>query len=51
MKKALLIVFTVVSSFAYAQEVLMQNGSITTCSGLFTDSGGEFASYSNDEKI
>ena len=51
MKKALLIVFTVVSSFAYAQEVLMQNGSITTCSGLFTDSGGEFASYSNDENL
>nr|WP_321231178.1 PKD domain-containing protein [uncultured Psychroserpens sp.] len=49
MKKALLILFTVMSSFIYAQEVIMQNGSITTCSGTFTDSGGEFGNYSSDE--
>ncbi|WP_299125330.1 PKD domain-containing protein [uncultured Winogradskyella sp.] len=29
----------------------MQNGSVTTCSGIFYDSGGEFSNYSDNESF
>ncbi|WP_299115149.1 PKD domain-containing protein [uncultured Winogradskyella sp.] len=49
MKKVLLFVFSFVFTYCYSQDVLMQNGTITTCSGIFYDSGGEFSNYSDNE--
>jgi len=37
------------SSFAFAQNVLMQNGTVTQCSGVFYDSGGPSGDYANGE--
>jgi len=51
MKKALLLIFVIISFHTYAQDVLMQNGSVTTCSGIFYDSGGEFSNYSDNENL
>ncbi|WP_298900060.1 PKD domain-containing protein [uncultured Psychroserpens sp.] len=51
MKKALLLFFTICSIHGYAQDVLMQNGTITTCSGVFYDSGGALSNYSNNENL
>ncbi|MEH6538221.1 MAG: PKD domain-containing protein [Psychroserpens sp.] len=51
MKKIILLIFTIVSIHTYAQDVVMQNGTINACSGIFTDSGGEFENYSNDESF
>ncbi|WP_179319288.1 PKD domain-containing protein [Winogradskyella helgolandensis] len=49
MKKVLLLIFTILSYYGFAQDVLMQNGTFTTCSGIFYDSGGEFSNYASDE--
>nr|WP_321237353.1 PKD domain-containing protein [uncultured Psychroserpens sp.] len=51
MKRILLFVFSIISFQNYAQDVNMQNGTITTCSGVFFDSGGEFANYSDNENL
>ncbi len=52
MKKFLLILlFTFISFGGLAQEYLMQNGSVSACSGIFYDSGGEFGNYSNNENF
>ncbi|MEH6538228.1 MAG: PKD domain-containing protein, partial [Psychroserpens sp.] len=51
MKKALLIFFTLFSLQTYAQDVLMQDGTVTTCSGTFFDTGGSGAPYSSDENL
>ncbi|NNC45155.1 MAG: hypothetical protein HKN99_04665, partial [Winogradskyella sp.] len=34
-----------------AQDINMQDGSFNQCSGVFYDSGGEFANYGNDESF
>lgn len=49
MKKLLLITSILISVFCFGQDILMQNGSITACSGTFYDSGGEFSNYSDNE--
>lgn len=49
MKKSFLLVFSLISCFGFAQDVLMQNGTVTTCSGTFYDSGGEFSNYAGNE--
>lgn len=51
MKKTLLFIFLILSSFGFTQNILMQNGSVTTCSGTFYDSGGESSYYSNNENL
>ena len=51
MKKGLLVFFTLLTMHGFAQDVLMQNGSINVCSGTFYDSGGEFGNYSNNESL
>ncbi|TYC10686.1 PKD domain-containing protein, partial [Bizionia gelidisalsuginis] len=52
MKNFTLLILLVFTFFtASAQDVLMQNGSIDTCSGVFYDSGGTSANYSNDENF
>lgn len=51
MKKIVLILLLLISFCTNAQDYLMQNGSITTCSGTFYDSGGEFANYSDNETL
>uniref|UniRef100_UPI00263A3D38 PKD domain-containing protein n=1 Tax=uncultured Psychroserpens sp. TaxID=255436 RepID=UPI00263A3D38 len=51
MKKALLIIFTLFSLHTYAQDVLMQDGTVTACSGTFVDSGGAGGNYSSDENL
>ncbi|MBC2846683.1 PKD domain-containing protein [Winogradskyella flava] len=51
MKRTLLLVFSIMSSISFCQDVLMQNGSISTCSGIFYDSGGEFSNYSSNESF
>ncbi len=49
--KVLFGIFLMLSSFAMAQNVLMQNGSVTQCSGVFYDSGGASGDYSNGETL
>ncbi|MFD2915955.1 PKD domain-containing protein, partial [Psychroserpens luteus] len=51
MKKALLIIFTLFSFSTYAQDIIMQNGSVTGCSGTFYDSGGAGGAYSSGEAL
>ncbi|APY09083.1 hypothetical protein BWZ20_12560 [Winogradskyella sp. J14-2] len=34
-----------------AQDVNMQNGTVSQCGGVFYDSGGEFGNYGNDESF
>ncbi|WP_370391955.1 PKD domain-containing protein, partial [uncultured Winogradskyella sp.] len=40
-----------ISSFTWSQDILMQNGAVTQCSGTFYDSGGEFGNYGNNENL
>ncbi|MFP4847288.1 PKD domain-containing protein [Winogradskyella sp. PE311] len=49
MKKALLLLLLIVSTFSFGQDFIMQNGIINTCSGILYDSGGELSNYSNNE--
>ncbi|MFN8275351.1 MAG: CUB domain-containing protein [Flavobacteriaceae bacterium] len=49
MKERLLLLFFFVFISAQSQTYLMQNGSFTTCSGTFYDSGGAAANYSANE--
>jgi subtilisin-like proprotein convertase family protein len=51
MKRLLLSLFTLISLYSFAQEVVMQNGSISTCSGIFTDTGGASGNYANNENL
>lgn len=51
MRKILLITFTIFSSYFYGQEILMQNGTVNGCSGIFLDSGGADGNYSNNENF
>ncbi|RKE90870.1 PKD domain-containing protein, partial [Ichthyenterobacterium magnum] len=51
MKKAILIFFLMSSAVTFAQDILMQNGTATQCSGVLYDSGGEFANYSSGESL
>lgn len=49
MRKILFILLLGISFSVFSQDVLMQNGTISTCSGTFYDSGGEFSNYSSNE--
>lgn len=49
MKNLSFLLFICISAFSFSQDVLMQNGSFTTCSGMFYDSGGEFSNYGDNE--
>ena len=51
MKKALLIIFTLFSFSTYAQDIIMENGTVTGCSGTFFDSGGAGGTYSSNETL
>ena len=51
MKKIVLLIFSIISCYGFGQDVLMQNGTVTACSGIFYDSGGQFSNYSNDESF
>jgi len=48
---SLVIVFFICTSNSYSQEYLMQDDSVTTCSGTFFDSGGASGNYSNNESF
>ncbi|WP_452223865.1 choice-of-anchor L domain-containing protein, partial [Lacinutrix chionoecetis] len=39
------------ASLSFAQDVLMQNGTVNQCSGVLYDSGGAAANYANDENF
>lgn len=51
MKKILFVIFSILSYYGFAQDILMQNGTVTACSGVFYDSGGEFSNYADDESF
>ncbi|SDS10232.1 gliding motility-associated C-terminal domain-containing protein [Formosa sp. Hel1_31_208] len=51
MKKALLIIFSIISFHAFSQDVNMQNGSVTSCSDVFYDSGGPGGAYASNENL
>ena len=50
MKKITLLLL-LFSSFAFSQDILMQNGTFTQCSGTFYDTGGTAANYGNGESF
>ncbi|MFD0962670.1 LamG-like jellyroll fold domain-containing protein [Pseudofulvibacter geojedonensis] len=49
MKKRFFLLFLLLVSGAFAQTYEMQNGSFSTCSGTFYDSGGEWGLYASNE--
>ena len=49
MKKVLSILLLGISVSVFGQDILMQNGTISACSGTFYDSGGENLNYSGNE--
>src|SRR6478752_2129746 len=49
MKKLLLLIVFLIGCNAHAQVYTMQNGTISTCSGTFYDSGGAAGNYSASE--
>ncbi|SEA25464.1 PKD domain-containing protein, partial [Bizionia paragorgiae] len=50
MKKiTFLLTFIFISTVVFSQDVLMQNGTVSICSGTFYDSGGPAANYSDNE--
>jgi gliding motility-associated-like protein len=51
MKKITLLVCLIHSSVIFSQVELMRDGLVTTCTGIFYDSGGAGAGYSNDESF
>ncbi|MDA0178309.1 choice-of-anchor L domain-containing protein [Mesoflavibacter profundi] len=52
MKKLLLSIFTfLVTLCIYSQDINMQNGTFSQCSGVLYDSGGGSANYANDENF
>ena len=50
-KLGLFIVVFTISAFGFTQNLLMQNGTFTRCSGTFTDTGGDSVGYSNNENL
>ena len=51
MKRLLLLPFIILFTFINAQEYWMENGSVTTCSGTFYDSGGPTNPFQNNENL
>lgn len=51
MKRLLLLPFIILFTFINAQEYWMENGSVTTCSGTFYDSGGPTGLFGNNENF
>jgi gliding motility-associated-like protein len=51
MKKITLIIFLLASYISFSQDVLMQNGTVTQCTGTFYDSGGSTANYTSNESF
>lgn len=51
MKYLLTLITVVFSSVLIAQDVNMQNGTVSQCGGVFYDSGGELGNYGNDESF
>ncbi|EDP72022.1 CUB domain-containing protein [Flavobacteriales bacterium ALC-1] len=37
------------SIYGFSQDIIMQNGTVNICSGIFYDSGGEFLNYGSNE--
>src|SRR5690554_5101064 len=49
MNKITLFLFLLSTLWAGAQDIIMQNGTLTVCEGNFFDSGGELGNYSDNE--
>ena len=51
MKKITLILLFLSTYITFSQDVLMQNGTVNRCSGVFYDSGGSGGNYSSNENF
>ncbi|MCK7592044.1 PKD domain-containing protein, partial [Subsaxibacter sp. CAU 1640] len=51
MKKFTLILFLLVSYITFSQDVFMQNGTVSQCTGNFYDSGGASGNYTSNEAL
>ncbi|MEN8885996.1 MAG: PKD domain-containing protein, partial [Winogradskyella sp.] len=51
MKNILLLFTLIFTSFSFAQDISMQNGTFSQCTDVFYDSGGEFGGYGLDENL
>ncbi|MCX7954248.1 MAG: T9SS type A sorting domain-containing protein [Bacteroidales bacterium] len=51
MKSKILLSFSLLVLYSFSQNYNMTNGTVTTCSGYFYDSGGPSGNYSNNENL
>ncbi|WP_157514631.1 PKD domain-containing protein, partial [Mangrovimonas sp. TPBH4] len=51
MKRTLLVFFLISSFVSFSQDLLMQDGTFSQCSGMFYDSGGAAGNYASGEDI
>ncbi|WP_179376654.1 T9SS type B sorting domain-containing protein [Winogradskyella wichelsiae] len=51
MKNILLLLTLITTNLVLSQDITMQNGAFNQCSGMFYDSGTQYANYGSDENL
>ena len=51
MKNILLLLTLITTNLVLSQDITMENGTFSQCSGMFYDSGTQYANYGSDENL